>query len=219
LPPRLVEEMLAFEPPLNGQLRETLRETPTWMAGNAKLLASFGGPDGKSADGDTPAAFWRAAGHSGNASASHPRAVLSEVHDACDALGAHAGLSAFFALAAPGRTAFRVGLPLLARSQLGQLFGAGAQDAEIHIQDWAEEAQTCASLDRAGEAGHPDYADPLLRIPYWNGRLHLGGSETAAYGGGYMEGALEAAGRLRRELLITLASQANPATTSQACAS
>lgn len=219
MPPRLVEEVLAFEPPLNGQLRETLRETPTWMAGNAKLLASFGNPDGKAANGIQQAAFWRAAGLSGNASASHPRAVLSEVHDACDALGARAGLSAFFALAAPGRTAFRVGLPLLARSQLGQLFGAGAQDAEIHIQDWAEEAHTCASLDRAGETAHPEYNHPLLRIPNWNGRLHLGGSETAAYGGGYMEGALEAAGRLRRELLITRASQANPAATPQACAS
>jgi monoamine oxidase len=218
LPPRLVEEKLTFEPPLNGQLRETLRETPTWMAGNAKLLASFGGPDGKAIDGETAAAFWRAAGQSGNASANHPRAVLSEVHDACDALGERAGLSAFFALAAPGRTAFRVGLPLLARSQLGQLFGAGAQDAEIHIQDWAEEAQTCACLDRVGDAAHPDYAHPLLRIPYWNGRLHLGGSETAAYGGGYMEGALEAAGRLRRELLITRASLTNPANP-QACAS
>jgi monoamine oxidase len=216
LPPRLVEEALAFDPPLNGQLRETLREAPTWMAGNAKLLASFGRPDGKAADGDRAAAFWRTAGHSGNASASHPRAVLSEVHDACDALGERAGLSGFFALAAPGRTAFRLGLPLLARSQLSQLFGAGAQEAEIHIQDWAEETQTCASLDRTGIEAHPDYANPMLRIPYWNGRLHFGGSETAAFGGGYMEGALEAAGRLRRELLITRASLSdNP----QACAS
>jgi len=216
LPPRLVEEALAFDPPLNGQLRETLRETPTWMAGHAKLLASYGRPDGKASDGDSPAAFWRAAGESGNASASHPRAVLSEVHDACDALGARAGLSAFFALAAPGRAAFRVGLPLLARSQLAQLFGVGAQDAEIHIQDWTEETHTCASLDRTGTATHPNYADPLLRIPEWNGRLHFGGSETAAFGGGYMEGALEAAGRLRRELLITRASLSN---NPQACAS
>lgn len=219
LPPRLVEEMLSFEPPLNGRLREALRETPTWMAGNAKLLASFGRADGKAADGNTPAAFWRVAGHSGNASSSHPRAVLSEVHDACDALGARAGLSAFFALAAAGRSAFRVGLPLLARSQLGQLFGAGAQDAEIHIQDWAEQAYTCAGLDRTGEATHAESAHPLLRIPYWNGCLHLGSSETAAYGSGYMEGALEAAGRLRRELLITRASQDNPAATPQTCAS
>jgi monoamine oxidase len=142
--------------------------------------------------------------------------VLSEVHDACDASATRAGLSAFFALAEPGRAAFRLGLPLLARSQLGQLFGVAAQDAEIHIQDWTEEAHTCASLDRVGEAAHPDYANPGLRIPYWNGRLHLGGSETAAYAGGYMEGALEAAGRLRRELLVTRASLSN---NPQACAS
>lgn len=208
LPPRLVEERLAFEPPLNGQVRESLRETPTWMGGQAKMVAAYGGADGMDRDGIDRAAFWRDDGLSGNAFAGHPRAVLGEVHDACDAGGMRAALSGFFALPAAGRAAFRLGLPLLARSQLAQLFGARAQEGEIHIQDWAEEPWTCASLDLAPPDEHPAYANRFLQIPVWNGRLHFGGSETAAFGGGYMEGALEAAGRLRREILVSRASHA-----------
>ena len=219
LPPRLVESCLDFEPPLNGQLRETLRETPTWMAGNAKALAAFGRDDGMDEAGIDRAAFWREDGHSGNAVASHPRAVLGEIHDACDAIGARAALSGFFALSASVRGAFRPGLPLLVRSQLAQIFGTRTQEAEIQVHDWAEEPLTCASLDRQPVDGHPAYANTLLQVPIWNGRLHFGGSETAAYGGGYMEGALEAAARLRREILATCAILAGPARAEATCVS
>lgn len=219
LPPRLVEERLEFDPPLNGQLRETLRETPTWMAGNAKVLASYGGADGMDAGGIDRAAFWRDDGLSGNAVAGHPRAVLGEVHDACDALGARAALSGFFALPASVRAAFRLGLPLLVRSQLAQFFGARAQEAEIRIQDWADEPFTCAKLDQTPSEEHPDYANRLLQTPVWDGLLHFGGSETAAYGGGYMEGALEAAGRLRREIMTTRAWRGNAEKETTTCAS
>lgn len=205
LPPRLAEERLEFEPPLDGQLRERLRETPTWMAGQAKLAVAYGGPDGVSADGMGRAAFWRDEGLSGNGLASYPHAVLTEVHDACDAIGFRAAQSAFFGLPATTRTLFRQGLPLLAAAQLGQWFGSRAEAGEMHVHDWAEEAWTCARLDRAPQAEHPEYGDPALRVPAWQGRLHFGGTETAAYGGGYMEGALEAAARLRREILISRA--------------
>jgi len=203
IPPRLVEERLRFEPPLNGQLRESLRETPTWMAAQAKLVVAYGGPDGVDSAGMGRAAFWRDDGLSGNAVANHPRAVLGEVHDACDAIGARAALSGFFALSPSVRASFRTGLPLLAGSQLVQLFGPRAQAGEAHIKDWAEEAWTCATLDLEPPEAHPAYGSRVLQTPTWHGRLHFGGSETAAYGGGYMEGALEAAGRLRREIMVS----------------
>lgn len=206
LPPRLVEERIGFTPLLNGQLRELLREQPTWMAGQAKAVAAYGRGDGMDAEGLDRAAFWRDEGQSGNAFARYPRAVLAEVHDACDALGSRAALSAFLALEAQARGAFRLGLPLLVGSQLAQLFGARAQEAEIHIQDWADEPWTCARLDLTPTVEHPAYAARALQAPTWGGRLHFGGSETAAQGGGYMEGALEAAGRLCREVLATRAS-------------
>ena len=55
---------------------------------------------------------------------------------------------------------------------------------------------------------HPDYANQDLRLSHWADKLYFGGSETAAYGAGYMEGALEAAGRLHRELSLEWAAAA-----------
>ena len=54
-------------------------------------------------------------------------------------------------------------------------------------------------LVRCGDVVHPGDA-PLLRLPYWGGRLLFGGSETAARHTGYLEGALLAAARLAGEL-------------------
>ncbi|OYZ94474.1 MAG: amine oxidase, partial [Rhizobiales bacterium 17-65-6] len=49
--------------------------------------------------------------------------------------------------------------------------------------------------------------NPLLRRPLWGGRLHIGGSETAAQGAGYLEGALDAARRIERALIQAFAAQ------------
>jgi monoamine oxidase len=188
-----------------------LRHTPTWMATAAKAGMAY------------PRPFWREAGHSGNAWVTHPQAVLAEVFDAStpaqtdaaspDTPSSHAALAGFSALGASARPQFgAVGMALLLRSQLGQLFGAEAQDGELHTLDWALEPHTCSPLDLAEDSQpleHPSYGEPLLTQPHWQGRLLFGGSETARQGGGYVEGALSAAARLRRELLQAPAA-ANP---------
>ena len=59
---------------------------------------------------------------------------------------------------------------------------------------------------------------PLMRVSpipscgglYADGKLHLGGAETAAGSSGYLEGAVEAARRISRELVRTRASFAQP---------
>ena len=75
LPPRLIDETLAFEPALPAELRAAMRDTPTWMAAQAKLLAACEQP------------VWRVFGCSGNAFVRHAQAVVGEVFDACDAAG------------------------------------------------------------------------------------------------------------------------------------
>jgi len=191
MPPRLVAQNIRFEPELSPLARSALRETPTWMATQAKFLAP------------QPGAFWRAQGRSGTAVAPYHGAVLAEVWDACDADG-HAALSAFIGLDAGQRAGFAAGLPMLAASHLVQFFGAQAEPVETHIQDWATEPFTCSRLDLAEPAEHPDSVSEALQRPFWQGRLHLGGSETAAFAPGYMEGALEAAGRIHKALAAYL---------------
>lgn len=189
VPPRLLEEHIRFEPALEVTMRDTLREAGTWMAAQAKVVVSYDRP------------FWREAGQSGNAFVTHEQAVIGEIFDACDTTATKAALGGFLALSPEQRRSFSAGLPMLMGNQMVQLFGSALEQGEQHYQDWAIEPYTCSALDRrAPRAEHTGLANPLLRRALWNGKLHFGGSETAAHGAGYIEGALEAARRIDRDL-------------------
>jgi monoamine oxidase len=192
LPPRLLREHIQFAPALPDTVLQALKNSPTWMAAQAKAVTTF----------DTP--FWRAAGQSGNAFVRHPQAVLAEVFDCCasetESSPQAGALGGFIALNAAQRDQFRRSLPLLIDSQLAQLYGVPAQGGQLFLQDWATEPWTCSSTDRA-HPPEPPQADPLLRQPLWGGRVFFGGSETAAHGAGHMEGALESADRIAHALL------------------
>lgn len=205
LPPRVVAATIACQPPLPEPVRQALADTPTWMAAAAKAAVAYAQP------------FWRSQGHSGNAWVTHPQAMLAEVFDvsppprlalvggtptAASAPATGAALAGFLAPGIEARQHMRVSQPLLIESQLCMLFGTAAADGELHLQDWATEPFTCSPTDQAEEAlaAHPPAAPASLTEPLWNGRLLLGGSETATRGAGYLEGALNAAARLRRQL-------------------
>jgi len=192
LPPRLLEAQVEFDPPLSPQLRQSMAGTLTWMANQAKLACVY------------PRAFWRDRGLSGNAFAHYPQAVLAEIYDAADEHSGVAALGAFVALAPAQRQLFEVGLSMMATSQLTQLFGPDASTGQPLYLDWAAERYTWAERDRLpldAPFSHPEYGTQILTEAMWGNKLHFGGTETAVYGGGYMEGALEAAGRIAKHLL------------------
>lgn len=200
LPPRVAAAGVQFTPGLPDELQAALASTPTWMATAAKAGFAY------------RRAFWREAGHTGNAWVSHAQAMLAEVFDACGPDAAPypgAALAGFAALGARHRERFARGCDMLLESQVVQLFGAAAADPALQPErfwhDWATEPETCSAADIADEdradAAHPRYGDPRLAEAHWQGRLHFGGSETARQGGGYLEGALAAAARLRSRLL------------------
>lgn len=189
VPPRLVAEHIRFEPALDDATREAMRNAPTWMASQAKVVIGYDRP------------LWRQAGQSGNAFVTHEQAVIGEIFDACDMTSGKAALGGFLALSPELRESFSVGLPMLMASQMSQVFGPDLEAGAQSYQDWAAEPFTCSTLDRdSREAEHSHMANPLLRRALWGGKLHLGGSETARRGAGYLEGALEAARRIDREL-------------------
>ena len=189
LPPRVAAEQVLFSPELPADLQAALAATPTWMASAAKAALPCAG------------AAWRQQGQAGNAWVTHPQAVLAESWDAgSDSAPALAG---FIALPLAQRGAFARSLPVLLDSQVAMLWGPQAQPLDHHVQDWADEAFSCSAADREDESrvhSHPAYGQDELLAPRWRGRLWFGGSETARQGGGYLEGALSAAARLRREL-------------------
>lgn len=190
LPPRLLEEHVQFEPELDSKISEAMRAAATWIAARAKAFIAYG------------KAYWREDGYSGNAFVTHEQAVIGEIYDACDESDRAAAPGGFLALPPEMRKSFSGGLPLLIASQMSQIFGPALEsEGEQHYQDWALERYTCSALDLTGpEAAQKDFDNPILRQPLWGGELYLGGSETAAHGTVNLEGAVEAAHRISREI-------------------
>ncbi|WP_317932766.1 flavin monoamine oxidase family protein [Halioxenophilus sp. WMMB6] len=188
LPPRLIQHSLQFNPVLAAPLAKALADTPTWMAGHAKIAAVYSEP------------FWRGQGLSGMALANFPGAALAEVFDLCGGHGQPAVLGGFMALPYAAREEWRDDLQALVIEQLTRLFGAAAANPlSLHIQDWGAEAYTAAPADWQPPSYHPEYGHPWLAMDHWFDKLFFCGSETAASGGGYMEGAVVAAERVARE--------------------
>jgi monoamine oxidase len=199
IPPRLLDEHVRFDPGLDDAMRDAMRGGGTWMAAQAKVAIGYDRP------------YWREAGQSGNAFVTHEQAVIGEIFDACDMTSAKAALGGFIALSPQLRQSFNDGLPMLLGSQMVQVFGPALEQGELHYQDWATEAYTCSTLDRESpQAEHFGFANPLLRRSLWNGKLYLGGSETASRDAGYLEGALEAARRIERELARAFSTEEEP---------
>jgi len=199
VPPRLLVERIHFTPSLDPTLVEAMRQTPTWMAAKAKLVIACEN------------AAWRDTGYSGNAFVTHEQAVLGEIFDACDDTSTKAALGGFLALPPDLRESFAAGLPMLMGNQVAQVFGPALEHGEQYYKDWATEAFTCSTLDRLSDDRHLEFGNPLLRRPLWGRKLLLGGAETGRYAAGYLEGALDAAQRIKRELDHAMAPKTNAA--------
>ncbi len=181
LPPRLLARNVELVPALPAATRDAWIGTPTWMAGQAKVLVLYATP------------FWRALGLSGEAFSR--RGPLTEIYDASPAQGGPYALFGFFGISADGRRQLgEVALQQMCLAQLRRLFGEAAdQPLAVVIKDWAEDTLTATADDRLASAHHPAYGIPAVGRTLWDGQLIWAGSETAAISGGYLEGALEAA--------------------------
>lgn len=187
LPPRLLEATVSFTPAPEAQNARRWRDTPTWMAPHAKLVALYDRP------------FWRDAGLSGAA-----RSIvgpLVEIHDATTASG-KAALFGFVGVPADHRKAAgREAIVAASVRQLARLFGPeAAGPAATLFKDWSADPLTATAADRvAGEHPIPD------RLPWvggaWRKRLLLAGSETSSSEPGYLAGAVQAAERAVGELI------------------
>jgi monoamine oxidase len=185
LPPRLALERITFDPPLDDDLMGVMRRTTTWMATAVKCVALY------------RSSFWRSDGLSGFAySRTGP---LREVHDACTHDGSLAALWGFVA----GDDAFRgIGADErreLVVAQLGRLFGPAAADPVQYLErDWSADANTIDDEWWWVDGEPLPYGDAVLTRPLLDARLVWAGAETAAVGGGHMEGAVRSGRRAAR---------------------
>lgn len=188
IPPRVIAQDVQMTPYWPERLLQQMRQTPTWMAGQAKFAAFY------------PTAFWREAGWSGMAMSQ--RGPMVEIHDASDARGQSAALFGFFGTSPTYRAG--IGQRELARQAIAQLvriFGDQAAAPLWHgVQDWATEPETASVLDQQTLHDHPQYGSTIAPTE-WAHRLWLAGTEHSPGFGGYLEGALESAEEAIRGLL------------------
>lgn len=185
IPPRLVSR-ISFQPELSETTKSKLENTPTWMAGQAKVLAIYDRP------------FWRDAGLSGLGMSWS--GVLQEIHDASQP-GGLAALFGFFRLSAAERSVLdRDELTRRVVDQLVRLFGEEARaPRDVLYMDWSSDRDTASPRDAQPLTDFPVYG-PIALDPAWAGQLSLAGTETDSLFGGHIEGALRSAIRVVEQL-------------------
>jgi len=179
LPPRLVAHHIEFLPSLPPSLIKDIEDKPTWMAGQAKVVAVYEKP------------FWREAGLSGYAlSAVGP---LEEIYDASPKEGPGA-LFGFFGMPAEVRRKLGQGKILkLVVDQLTKLFGSQAENVKaIFYKDWSSDSETAAEKDSSPFKNYESYGQPLVEGEFEN-KIIFAGTETNSLFSGHLEGALQSA--------------------------
>ncbi len=187
LPPRVAADNIKYSPGLDEQVITSMRGIPTWMAGQAKIMAVYGTP------------FWRDSNLSGDVMSR--RGPMVEIHDASPVEGGPYALFGFVGYGVNARKDREEALRHSAQEQLVRLFGEQAnQPIKLILQDWAFEPETATELDAIPLGHHPAYglADALSQI--WDDRLIMGSTEIAESFGGYLEGALEASESVLKQL-------------------
>lgn len=180
VPPRVAAEM-TFLPALEPRQMADLRDVPTWMAGQAKIVAVFA------------RSFWRDAGLSGDAMSR--RGPMVEIHDASGPTGTPGALFGFVGVPATQRVGQGAAIREAAVEQFARLFGR-VPPVAVELRDWADAPQTATPADREPMFAHPDYGMPPRLAHLWGGNLLLGSTEVAPDHGGFLEGALAQADHL-----------------------
>lgn len=186
VPPRVVAEM-AIDTDWGDLKRAALQNIQTWMAGQAKFVATY----------DT--AFWRDAGLSGDMSSR--RGPLVEIHDASPAEGGPYALFGFVGVPVATRAGQEGAVKDAALAQLARAFGPPAlHPRKTVLQDWATKPETSTAPDHAPPRHHPVYGLPQTLANLSHGQIRLGSTEVTPDFGGFLEGALSIAQSLATEL-------------------
>jgi len=182
IPPRVLVDTINVAQWLSPQLAAALTRTPTWMAAQAKFVATYRD------------AFWRDQGLAGDAFSRVGPMV--EIHDASAAEDAGHALFGFIGVPATARSQLgRETLEKRCLQQLSALFGTRALAPErSYFYDWAFDDAIATSGDREELApAHPsldltEFRDELDALC-----LSFAVSEASTQDAGYLEGALSAA--------------------------
>ena len=188
-PPRVLVDRLSMEQWLPENMYKRLAATQTWMAGQAKFVATYAQP------------FWREAGLSGDAfSRVGP---LVEIHDASADDDAGYALFGFVGVPARSREQFsEEDFTKLCLKQLGDLFGDNAmQPVSTYLKDWARDPWVAIGQDLSETPMPPSLDLGPYKVDLGNLKLGFACTEVAEIEGGTLEGALLSAEKAVAEIL------------------
>ena len=188
-PPRVLLQHTNLAELLSTQLQQALSRQQTWMAAQAKFVATY------------KTAFWRNAGLSGDAfSRVGP---MTEVHDASADDDAGYALFGFIGVPAEQRSQLsEAQLIQYCQQQLAHLFGEQAlHPTDRYLKDWAKDKWICSDLDIGEPRQHPEINLTAHTKELTNLNLHFASTEVARQEAGYIEGALIAAKQAVQDIM------------------
>jgi len=185
LPPNLLVKTISFSPKLPAGLLKIARKTHTWMAESIKVGMVYKRP------------FWRGESTSGTIMSNV--GPLTELYDHSSSEDKEYALTGFMngayhQISQKERKSMVI-------SQLSKFYGSKAKNFIRYIdQPWKDEPLTFQSYDEE-IMPHQHNGHSVYHKAYWNGQLYLAGSETATSFPGYMDGAVESARRVVKQIV------------------
>jgi len=184
IPPQLLAHTVQFNPALPNEVKQVISNTHTWMGGSMKGAITYAKP------------FWKEAGNSG-ALYSYAGPFV-QMYDQTSTDGKRFALVGFMDEKISS-------LPYEERKkkvtdQLVRVFGNEAREP-IDYKDtyWADEEFTMPK--NAGRlSAHKNNGHQAYRTPHLGGTVYIAGTETSSQAGGYMEGAINSANYVFKQL-------------------
>jgi monoamine oxidase len=180
-PPRVIIDKLALADEALQPLADNLAMLPTWMAAQAKFVATY------------KQAFWREQGLSGQAFSR--QGPMVEIHDASATENDGFALFGFIGVAASHRMQIpHEDLKQACLMQLVKVFGESALNVEeSYLTDWATNDLVASPADLNEQPNHPQIDLSPYRQALTESGLNFAASEVASRDAGYLQGAIIAA--------------------------
>lgn len=180
-PPRVIIDKLDLPDETMQPLRKKLTMLPTWMAAQAKFVATYQQP------------FWRAQGLSGQAFSR--QGPMVEIHDSSADENDGFALFGFIGVPASQRQQMpHEDLKQACLTQLVKIFGEQAKNLEeAYLTDWATNDLVASPADLNDQPNHPEIDLSPYRQALIDCGLYFAVSEVASRDAGYLQGAIIAA--------------------------
>jgi len=184
LPPKLIREHIEFEPGLPEEVTEIMSSTHTWMGESIKFGLSYDQP------------FWHSKTSSGTVFSN--AGPITEMYDHSNSGGTRFALmgflnSSYFSLSSNQR----LGKVL---EQLRSYYGEQADNyLDYHEIVWSLEEFTYHPYKKH-ILPHQNNGHDVFKKPWLNGKFFMAGAETSSVSPGYMDGAVNSAERVLKQI-------------------